>query len=80
MTRLYAIALGCLLLPAALPAEESGGSAVLRGRDTIAVERFTREDGEVNGRLARGPGPGTRGLPQHPTARSVPFSTRAPGP
>jgi hypothetical protein len=60
MTRSYAIALVCLLPPVTLAAQESGGFAVLHGTDTVAVERFTRQDVELKGRLLRGAGPGTR--------------------
>jgi len=58
MTRSYAIAVACLLSPAALAAQESGGFAVLRGADTVAIETFTRQDVELKGRLLRGAGEG----------------------
>jgi hypothetical protein len=56
MTRSYAIAVACLLSPAALAAQESGGFAVLHGADTVAIESFARQDVELKGRLLRGGG------------------------
>lgn len=56
MTRSYVIAIACLLSPAALAAQESGGFAVLHGADTVAIESFTRQDVELKGRLLRGAG------------------------
>lgn len=58
MIRSYTVAVACLLFPAALAAQESGGFTILHGADTIAVESFTRQDVELRGRLLRGAGSG----------------------
>ncbi len=50
----YAVALACLFVPMSLAAQEEGGFAVLHGRDTVAVESYTRQDVELKGSLIRG--------------------------
>ena len=54
MPRSLAAAVAVLLLvPAVLPAQQAGGFVVLKGADTVALERFTRDSFAVTGRLVR---------------------------
>jgi hypothetical protein len=48
---ILAVALG--LLPTTVAAQETGGFVILHGTDTVAVERFSREDVTLEGNLVR---------------------------
>jgi hypothetical protein len=48
---ILAVALG--VLPTAVAAQETGGFVILHGTDTVAVERFSREDVTLEGNLVR---------------------------
>lgn len=61
MTRSFVIVAGALVvLPALAHGQEQGGFAVTRGQDTVALERFTREDVEIKGSLIRTAGASAR--------------------
>lgn len=56
MPRSLAAAVAALVLvPALLPAQQAGGFVTLKGADTVAVERFTRDTFALTGRLLREP-------------------------
>ncbi len=61
MTRSVVMVVGALLvLPGPALGQEQGGFAITRGPDTVALERFTREDVEIKGSLTRVAGAAAR--------------------
>jgi hypothetical protein len=61
MTRVSAIlSLGLVAVAATARAQESGGFAIVRGGDTVAVESFTRQPYELAGSLSRTNGTASR--------------------